>query len=96
MLAGSFSLFASGSIIELWRKRVDSLVMGRAYRFSVYRHDIHAGESGYVAEERYRTVAEVLAHPYQPDEEYLVLVHSLRRWMSREDFKQLAVEQEPE
>jgi hypothetical protein len=96
MLAGSFSLFAGGSIIELWRKRGDSLVMKHAYRFSVYRLDIHAGESGYVAEERYRTVAEVLAHPYQPDEEYSVLVHSPRRWMSKEDFEKLAAEQYPE
>jgi hypothetical protein len=70
--------------------------MERAYRFAVFRHDIHAGESGCVAEERYHTVSEVLAHPYQPNEEYFVLVHSPRRWMSRDDFEKWAAAQEPE
>ena len=70
--------------------------MHHTYRFSVYREDVHAGESGVVAEERYRTRNEVLAHPYQTDETYLVLIHSPRRWMSREEFERWARDQEPE
>jgi hypothetical protein len=72
------------------------LLMERAYQFSVYRRDIHGRESGYVAEERYHTIAEALAHRYQPEKEYLVLVHSPRCWMSREEFEKWAAEQEPE
>jgi hypothetical protein len=63
------------------------------FRFSVYRSDIDAGDGVYVAEERYNTIAEVLAHPYEPDGEYFVLFHSPRRWMSKEKFGKWAIEQ---
>ncbi len=62
-------------------------------RFSIYRADIHAGEGGYVAEARYRTIAEVLAHPYRPDEEYQIHLHGLRRWMDRRAFEKWAAKQ---
>ena len=42
----------------------------KAYAFSIYRHDAHAGDGGCIADERYRTIAEVLGHPYKADEEY--------------------------
>jgi len=67
-----------------------------AFRFSVYRSDVHAGEGGYIAEERYHTIAEVLLHPYRPDEQYLIRLHSIRRWLSKEEFAVLASQQETE
>jgi hypothetical protein len=67
-----------------------------AFEFSVYRSDVHAGEGGYVAEERYRTIAEVLSHPCHPDEEYQILVHAGRRWMSKAEFEAWASRQETE
>jgi hypothetical protein len=66
------------------------------FRFSVYRSDVRAGGSEYVADERYDPIAEVLAHPYQPGEEYLVLSHHPRCWMSKDEFEKWASEQEPE
>jgi hypothetical protein len=62
-------------------------------RFSVYRWDIHAGESGYVAEERYHTIDEVLAHPYQPNENYCVRLHGSSGWMRKDEFERWALEQ---
>jgi hypothetical protein len=66
------------------------------FRFRVYRLDIHAGRSGYVAEEQYHTIAEVLAHAYEPGEEYSILLESPRRWMSKEEFEKWASERQPE
>jgi hypothetical protein len=63
------------------------------FRFSVYRSDVHAGESMYVAEARYHSIADVLAYAYQPEEKYLVLIHKPRRWMSKEEFAAWASEQ---
>jgi len=51
----------------------------KPYAFSIYRHDVHAGDGGCIAEERYRTIAEVLAHPYKADEEYWIHVKGLTR-----------------
>jgi len=64
------------------------------FRFSIYRSDIHAGKSGYVAEQRYHTIAEALAHPYHRDEDYLILLHDSRRWMGRDEFEAWASLQE--
>jgi hypothetical protein len=67
-----------------------------AFRSSVYRLDVNAGDSMVVAEERYNTIAEMLSLPYQPDEEYLILFHGLRRrrWLSREEIQVWASQQE--
>ncbi len=67
-----------------------------AFRFGVYRLDVNTRESMVVAEERYNTIAEILSLPYQPDEEYLILLHGLRRrrWLSREEFQVWASQQE--
>jgi hypothetical protein len=84
--------------IAIWPLRFAMSEKPPAFRFSVYRSDVHAGESMVVAEERYNTIAEVLSHPYQPDEEYLIRLDGLRRrrWLSREEFKVWASQQETE
>ena len=63
------------------------------YQFSVYRSEINAGDGGYVAEERYCTIAEVLAHPYESDQEYWIHLHGFRRWLPREKFEAWASQQ---
>ena len=59
-------------------------------RFSIYRWDIH-GRPG-VFEGAHRTVAEVLAFPYDPNEEYWILVDHKKSYPIAE-FKALALVQ---
>ena len=58
----------------------------KPFAFGIYRHDVYAGDGGCIAEERYRTIAEVLAHPYKASEEYWIHVQSLSRYMPKEEF----------
>jgi hypothetical protein len=65
----------------------------RSYAFSIYRHDVHAGDGGSIAQARYRTIAEVLAHPFQDGEEYWIHVRRLSRYLPREEFEDWAAGQ---
>jgi hypothetical protein len=65
----------------------------KPYAFSIYRHDAHAGDGGCIAEERYRTIPEVLAQPYKADEEYWIHIRVLSRYLPKEEFEVWAAQQ---